>query len=47
MADKFTKVTDVEKGKRLSYLWDYYKIPALVVLIIIGISASLIYHIFF
>lgn len=47
MADKFTKITDVEKGKRLSYFWDYYKIPLLVIIIIVCMCASLTYHIFF
>lgn len=47
MSDKYTKITDIEKGKRLSYFWDYYKIPLLVIIIIVGICASLTYHIFF
>ncbi len=47
MSDKFMKITDVEKGKRLSYFWDYYKIPLLVIIIMICICSSLAYHIFF
>ena len=47
MSDKYTKITDVEKGKRLSYFWDYYKVPLLVIIIIIAMCSSLAYHIFF
>jgi len=47
VSDKVTKITDVEKGKRLSYLWDYYKYPALAVIVIAIMCVSLTYHIFF
>lgn len=47
MADKFMNITDVEKGKRFQYFWDYYKVPALVTIAAIIIVVSLIKTMFF
>ena len=47
VADKFMNITDVEKGKRLQYFWEYYKVPTLVIIAIIIIVVSLVKTIFF
>ena len=47
MADKFMKIKDVEKEKRLKYIWDYYKVPFLVTVAIIIMSVSIIKTVFF
>lgn len=47
MSDKFMNINDVEKGKKLQYFWDYYKVPVLVILVVIIMLVSVIKTVFF
>ncbi len=47
MADHMIKLKEVPKGQKLQYLWDYYRVPAIVTVISAIVVISLIKVIFF
>lgn len=47
MADHMIKLKEVPKGQKMRYLWDYYRIPALVTIIVVFVLYSIVKAIFF
>ncbi len=47
MADHVVRLKEVPKGQRLQYIWDYYRYPALIAVIVAVVVISLIKAIFF
>ena len=43
MADKTYKLKDIEKGKKLQFIWDYYKLPIIAAVLVIATGISLFF----